>query len=52
VVINGKGKITNKEYRELTGLSNEGARIDFVFLIEKGIFLPKRAGRGALYVLK
>jgi ATP-dependent DNA helicase RecG len=47
-----KGKITNKEYRELTGLSDEGARLDFALLIEKGILLPKGSGRGALYVLK
>lgn len=47
-----KGKITNKEYREMTGLSDEGARIDMSELVEKGVLLPKGRGRSAHYVLR
>lgn len=47
-----RGRITNKEYRELMGLSDEGARIDFIELVEKGVFQPKGSGRSAHYVLK
>lgn len=47
-----KGKITNREYREMTGLSDEGVRMDMHDLVEKGILLPKGRGRGAHYVLK
>lgn len=46
------GKITNKQYRELTGLSDEGVRIDMNLLIEKGLLLAKGKGRGSYYVLK
>ncbi len=47
-----KGKITNKEYREMTGLSDEGVRIHMNELVEKGILLSKGKGRSAHYVLK
>lgn len=47
-----KGKITNKEYREITGLSDEGARIDLNDLVEKGVFELKGRGRGTHYVRK
>lgn len=47
-----KGKITNREYREITGLSDEGARTDIGELVEKGILLPKGRGRNAHYILK
>ncbi|MEK6775947.1 MAG: helix-turn-helix domain-containing protein [bacterium] len=47
-----KGKITNKEYREITGLSDEGVRIDVNGLIGKGVLLSKGRGRNVHYVLK
>jgi len=47
-----KGKITNKEYREMTGLSDEGVRIHMNELVEKGVLLSKGKGRSAHYVLK
>lgn len=47
-----KGRITNKEYREITGLSDEGARIDLNGLLENGILLSKGRGRNVHYVLK
>lgn len=45
------GKITNKEYRKLTGLSDEGSRIDLKVLVEKNILKQKGSGRGTHYVL-
>lgn len=47
-----RGKITNKEYRRLTGLSDEGARIDLGELVKKGLFQLKEKGRSAHYILK
>ena len=52
IYVKEKGKITNKEYREMTGLSDEGVRIDVNELIERGILLPKGKGRSIHYVLK
>ena len=47
-----KGKITNKEYREMSNLSDEGARIDLNDLVDKGLLLSKGKGRNVHYVLK
>ncbi|MFQ6031469.1 MAG: RNA-binding domain-containing protein [Candidatus Zixiibacteriota bacterium] len=47
-----RGKITNKVYREMTELSDEGARIDLNELVEKKVLQSKGRGRGAHYVLK
>jgi len=46
-----KGKITNKEYRELTGLSDEGARIDLIELSKRNLIQPIGKGRSAHYIL-
>jgi len=47
-----KGKISNKGYRELSGLSDEGARKDLNELIEKNIVESKGKGRSIHYILK
>lgn len=47
-----RGMITNKIYRGLTGLSDEGARIDLNELAGKGLFKTKGKGRSVHYVLK
>lgn len=47
-----KGRITNKEYRVVSGLSDEGARIDLKVLVEKGIIKQKGRGRSVYYILK
>ncbi len=47
-----KGKITNKEYRKITGLSDEGVRLNLKELIEKEILLLRGKGRGTYYILK
>lgn len=47
-----RGKITNKEYRDITGLSDEGARIDLNELGKKGLFQIKGKGRNTYYVFK
>ena len=49
--IKKKGKITNKEYRNLSGLSDEGARIDLKDLISKGFVKLIGSGRGTYYTL-
>lgn len=46
------GKITNKEYRDLTGLSDEGSRIDLNDLVDKKILIPQGSGRSTHYLLK
>jgi len=46
------GRITNKEYRNITGLSDEGARIDLSELVKKNILHKKGKGRNTYYVLK
>ena len=46
-----KGRITNREYRQLTGLSDEGARKDLKNIIEKKVFKIKGKGRSISYVL-
>lgn len=47
-----KGKITNREYRELTGLSDEGARTDLNMLISTGVFQLQGKGRKSHYILQ
>lgn len=46
------GRITNKEYRELSGLSDEGARKDLRALVGKGVLQLEGKGRSAHYVLR
>ena len=46
------GGILNKDYRELFGLSDEGARKDLNRLVEKNILSLKGKGRSAHYILK
>ncbi len=45
-------RITNKEYRNLAELSDEGARLDLNDLLEKGVLESKGKGRGVYYILK
>lgn len=52
IYVKEKGNITNKEYRELTGFSDEGARIDLSDLVKKGVLMSKGEGRNVHYVLK
>lgn len=46
-----KGQITNREYRNLTGLSDEGARKDLNEIIKKKVFEIKGKGRSISYVI-
>ncbi len=46
-----KGRVTNREYRQLTGLSDEGARRDLNELVGKGILHSEGKGRGVRYIL-
>lgn len=51
IYVKEKGKITNKEYRELTGLSDEGARLDLIELSKRNLIRPIGKGRSAHYIL-
>jgi len=44
-----KGKITNKEYRELNSISNKTAYLELSKLVEKGIFIVEGKGRNIEY---
>ena len=46
------GKITNREYRRITGVSDEGARLDLRQLVELGIFQQQGRGRNVAYIPK
>jgi len=45
------GSITNRVYRKLVGISDEGARLDLNELVAKGIIKMVGKGRGLHYVL-
>ena len=47
-----RGRINNKEYRELTGLSDGGARKDLKPLLEKGILKQNGKGKNTFFTLK
>jgi len=47
-----KGKITNREYQKLTGISRQMATIDLKQLVEKGVLTKiGKAGAGVAYEL-
>lgn len=45
------GSITNKEYRKLCGLSDEGVRLDLNDIVKKKILKPEGKGRSQKYLL-
>lgn len=46
-----KGRITNREYRQLNDISDEGARRDLSVLMKKKIFRTQGRGRSLSYIL-
>ncbi len=46
-----KGKITNREYRQLNSISDEGARRDLDVLLKKKIFRTQGRGRSLSYLI-
>jgi ATP-dependent DNA helicase RecG len=46
------GRITNKDYRNISQLSDEGARIEINKLVRKEILISKGKGRNIHYILK
>jgi ATP-dependent DNA helicase RecG len=46
------GSITNRQYRQIAGVSDEAARLDLKQLVELGIFRLQGKGRSTAYVLK
>lgn len=49
--IKDRGSITDREFRELTGLSDEAARKDLVELTKRGLLRVEEEGRSTRYVL-
>lgn len=48
-----RGRITNKEYQEITGIKKRQASEDLRILIEKGIFQKLgTTGKGTYYILR
>jgi ATP-dependent DNA helicase RecG len=45
------GRITNREYRLVTGVSDEGARLDLRQLVHLGVLRPHGKGRSTSYAL-
>lgn len=45
-------RITNREYRQLTGVSDEGARLDLRQLVDLGVLRPRGKGRSTSYTLR
>lgn len=50
--IKEKGRITNREYRELAGISHEGVKKDIKALIGKNLIVRAGRGRSTYYILK
>jgi ATP-dependent DNA helicase RecG len=46
------GQITNREYRDMAGLSDEVARLDLNDLVKKEVLLLKGKGRSSHYILR
>lgn len=46
-----EGKITNREYRDLTEVSRKTAKKDLADLVEKEVLRKKGKGRGTHYIL-
>jgi len=46
-----KGRITNREYRQLNNISDEGARRDLDILLKKNIFKTQGRGRSLSYII-
>lgn len=47
-----KGRITNKEYQEIAGVSNKTAYLELSDAVEKGVFVLEGSGRRIGYALK
>ncbi len=46
-----KGRITNREYRQLNNISDECARRDLDILLKKKIFKTQGSGRSLSYII-
>ncbi|MFA5499996.1 MAG: DUF4062 domain-containing protein [Candidatus Omnitrophota bacterium] len=49
--VKNKGRITNREYRQLNNISDEGARRDLEVLLKKKIFKTQGRGRSLSYIM-
>ena len=50
--IKEKGKITNREYQKLSGVSNKTAYRDLLELLNKGVLSAKGGGKYLYYEMK
>lgn len=46
-----RGSVTNREYRDLTGVLDETARLDLQQIAQQGILLVQGRGRNTRYLL-
>jgi ATP-dependent DNA helicase RecG len=52
IYVKEKGKITNKEYREITKISRQMATIELTNIVDRGVFIKiGKAGKGVAYQL-
>jgi ATP-dependent DNA helicase RecG len=49
--VRGKGKITNKEYQELNGVSNKTAYWELSQITEKSVLQSEGRGKNTSYVI-
>ena len=50
--IRERGSISNREYREMFGVSNKTAYLEIMDLVKRGLLVKRGAGRSSIYVLK
>ncbi len=50
--IKERGSISNREYREMFGVSNKTAYLEIMDLVKRGLIVKRGAGRSSIYVLK
>jgi len=47
-----KGRVTNRGYQEMFGVSERTALYDLQGLVDAGLALPVSSGRGRYYILR
>lgn len=47
-----RGKITNREYREINKVSNKTAYLELMDLVKKDVLFSKKSGKATMYMLR
>jgi len=47
-----RGKITNREYREINKVSNKTAYLELIDLVKKDVLFSKKSGKATVYMLR